>query len=151
MPRLEQVYLDTSVISAYFDTRNEPRRDETRKFWQQLQQYSPCISEVVLNELSRISNIELKDSVSMLIKNFHIYSLNENAQLLAQEYLDEGILPYRSINDAFHLAIATINNISVLVSWNFQHIVKRRTKTQVNLVNSLKGYKPIEIVSPLDF
>ena len=151
MNKGELVYLDTSVISAYFDRRNEPRMVETRKFWHHLESHLPCISNVVHEELSRMSNPEVKRKVLHLIKDFRIYTVTEKVLQLATDYIDEGIIPEKSFNDAIHIAVATVNNVSVLVSWNFHHIVKRNTKSQVNLLNSIKGYKNLEIVSPLDF
>jgi hypothetical protein len=46
------------------------------------------------------------------------------------------------------VALATVNGIANLVSWNFDHLVKLRTRREVNLVNALKGYMPIEILAP---
>ena len=36
----------------------------------------------------------------------------------------------------------------LLVSWNFEHLVKLKTRVGVNAVNRLVGYREIEIVSP---
>ena len=38
--------------------------------------------------------------------------------------------------------------VAYLVSWNFSHLVKVQTRREVNLVNALEGYDPIEIVAP---
>ena len=35
-----------------------------------------------------------------------------------------------------------------LVSWNFRHMVKVKTKQMVNLINLQNGYKTIEIIAP---
>ena len=51
-------------------------------------------------------------------------------------------------DDAFHIALASVNNLDVIVSWNFQHIVKLKTKREVNAINALLGYKAVEIYSP---
>jgi hypothetical protein len=40
------------------------------------------------------------------------------------------------------------HEISYVVSWNFEHLVKVKTRKSVNLVNILEGFKEIEIVSP---
>jgi len=47
-----------------------------------------------------------------------------------------------------HIAIASANNLDVIVSWNFNHMVKLKTKQGVIAVNSLLGYKSIEIITP---
>ncbi len=67
---------------------------------------------------------------------------------LASKYIKEGIIPKKYIDDAFHIAIASVNNLDAIVSWNFKHIVKLKTRREVKAVNLLLGYKEIEIVSP---
>ena len=61
-------------------------------------------------------------------------------------YVKDILVKYKE--DALHLAIASVNNLDVVVSWNFEHIVKLKTRQGVAAVNTLLGYKPIEIVSP---
>ena len=50
--------------------------------------------------------------------------------------------------DAQHIAIATINRVDVLVSWNFKHIVNLRRIQLYNATNLKYGYALIEIRSP---
>jgi hypothetical protein len=46
------------------------------------------------------------------------------------------------------MPVASFHEISYVVSWNFEHLVKVKTRKSVNLVNVLEGYREIEIVSP---
>jgi hypothetical protein len=52
------------------------------------------------------------------------------------------------MDDARHVAIATFYEIAYLVSWNFEHLVKVKTRRMVNSINILEGFREIEIVSP---
>lgn len=61
-------------------------------------------------------------------------------------YLDTSI-PSMYYDD-YHIAIATVNQMDFLVSWNFRHIVNVKTKQMVNLINLQNGYKTIEIIAP---
>ncbi len=151
MPSLESVYLDTSILSAYFDNRDEGRRLETKRFFDKLLRENVYVSELVLEELELISNPQLRREVLQFARKFRTLEISEKANELAEEYVEENIFPEKYFSDALHLAIATIGKINVLVSWNFEHIVKRKTKISVNLVNTLKGYHTIDIASPLDF
>jgi hypothetical protein len=67
---------------------------------------------------------------------------------LAERYIKEGIIPKKYRSDALHIAVAVINGIDVIVSWNFEHIVKLKTRVMVDGVNKLLGYHEIEICSP---
>lgn len=51
-------------------------------------------------------------------------------------------------DDALHLAIASVENMDILVSWNFDHIVRLKTKHGVTGINTLLGHKVIDIISP---
>ena len=46
-----------------------------------------------------------------------------------------------------HIAVASINNLDAIISWNFAHIVKLKTKKGVVGINAIFGYKEIEIYS----
>jgi hypothetical protein len=52
--------------------------------------------------------------------------------------------------DAEHIAIATINRVDALVSWNFRHIVNLQRIRGYNSVNLKYGYPLLEIRSPLE-
>jgi len=123
-----KVYLDTSVFSAYFDTRNVPRMKQTREFWRVLDNYDLYISTIVLDELNGISDEKLKKQVSDLTGKFDVMELDDESWNLADIYLEEGIIPMKELNDALHLASATCNGIDILISWNFNHLVKRKTR-----------------------
>jgi len=49
-----------------------------------------------------------------------------------------------------HIAAATFHNLDVIVSWNFEHMVKLKTRRDVPAINTLMDYKGIEICSPLE-
>lgn len=65
-----------------------------------------------------------------------------------EEYLSKGIFPERYKDDAIHVAVAVANNIDFLISWNFRHLVKVKTRRMVNLINEILGYPHIEIIAP---
>jgi len=144
---LTRIYLDTSVISALFDSRTPERQSQTRQAWSSLADYEVCISDVVRYELSEV-NTELKDIFLDIIKDFTVLEVTDKANELANEYVEKGIFPDKYIDDAVHVAVASLNNIGILLSWNFTHLVKVKTRRMVALVNSEKNYLSIEIISP---
>lgn len=75
-------------------------------------------------------------------------SLNEEAVLLAEAYVQEGVVSEANRVDAQHIAIATVQRVDILVSWNFQHIVKWSRIRAFNAVNLKRGYPQLEIRSP---
>ncbi len=53
-----------------------------------------------------------------------------------------------NLNDALHIALATLAKADVLVSWNFRHMVNWRRIRACNEVNRKNGYHAIDIRTP---
>ena len=64
--------------------------------------------------------------------------------------MKEGILGSRWLDDALHVAIATVSQCDMIVSWNFKHIVHYNKIPLYNAFKTLQGYKEILIYSPLE-
>ena len=56
----------------------------------------------------------------------------------------------RWLDDATHVAAATIARADAIVSWNFRHIVRLDRIKAYNQVNLANGYGILTIVSPRD-
>jgi len=147
MPKKLKLYLDTSVPNAYFDKKNPNRQGITRRFWPKLNEYQVFISDLVIKEIKATKEEKLRDELIKLIEDFESLSTeNEEIKMLSEEYVLRGIIPVKHIEDAVHIAVTTVNSLDILASWNFEHIVKLKTKREVNAINVLLGYNQIEIV-----
>jgi len=146
-PRL---YLDTSVPSAFFDDRAPDRQRLTRSFWrEQLQAYEPVISDLVLEEISQTPDSQRRAEILHLVAPLKVLAgLETTTEDLVAEYIARGVFTAKTAADALHVAIAVTHGISYLGSWNFKHLVRVATRREVNLINTLAGYQPIEIVAP---
>lgn len=145
----EKIYFDTSVPSAYYDVRTRERMEFTKEFWQhKIGVYELYVSTLVIDELSQTTPNDLRRNLLKLVDNCAVLRLDNEAEVLAEAYLEAGILPQKYFNDALHIAVATINGIKFLVSWNFEHFVNVKTRQMVNLVNLKEGYGVIEIIAP---
>ena len=142
-----KIYLDTSVISALFDDRTPERLAMTSILWSKLSDYEIFISELVLEELER-TNDQIRDKMFSAIKNFIVLKISKEAEELAQIYVKQGIFPEKYFDDALHVALASVNQIGILLSWNFSHLVKLKTRRMVSIVNLAENIMPVEIASP---
>ncbi len=111
--------------------------------------YEVYISDVVMREIIE-APIEKVKKLTKLLEDLKPLKLtfNKESELLAKEYIAKGVIPQRYEDDAFHIAVASVSNMDALISWNFSHIVKLKTKREVAGINLLMGYKEIEICSP---
>lgn len=73
---------------------------------------------------------------------------DEEADALAEAYLEHHVVGPGSRSDALHVALAVVSACDVLVSWNFKHIVNLGRIRLFHAVNMERGYGPIEIRSP---
>lgn len=144
-----KIYLDTSIPNAYFDDRNIVRQEITKQFWQKLDKYEIFISDLVIDEIQATGDSEKRKNLLSLVKDFKsLLAKTDQTKALADEYVIRKVIPVKHIEDALHIAVATVNSIDVLISWNFEHIVKLKTKREVNVINVLLGYNQIEIIDP---
>ena len=78
----------------------------------------------------------------------HRVELTEEAKILADQYIAEQVVGATSKADCQHIAMATINKVDVLVSWNFKHIVNLKRIRGYNSVNLKLNYTMLEIRTP---
>lgn len=149
------LYLDTSVLNfaVTADASLSDYRKATLDLLKQIEEgrWEGFVSELVLAEINRAPKTKVEQLNQLLEKYpFELLSLQGDIEELADKYLKEGLIPPKYRNDALHIATASFYGLDAVVSWNFEHMVKLRTKQGVVAVNGLLGYKSIEIVSPLE-
>ena len=147
----EKIYLDTSVVSAYFDRRLKQRQEDTGTFFKTtVPHYEVYVSEITIRELSETKNAVLREKFLRMIKGFKVLKINPEIIELAEKYIKDTVFPRKYFDDALHIAAASYHKMSCLVSWNFEHIVKVKTRRLVNFENKLNSLGTLEIVSPLE-
>ena len=144
-----KIYLETSVISQYYDKRPMWMYDATRKFWKSLQKFEVFTSEIVIAELSNAPNAKKIKQFNNLIKNFKLLRPSKESEQLKELYLQQKIIPASVKPDAEHIAIASAYNLDCTVSWNLKHIAKLITQTKINQINLANECGRIELRTPL--
>lgn len=48
--------------------------------------------------------------------------INEQALVIAEALVEQGIVPAKAAEDALHIAVATIHGVDYLLTWNCWHI-----------------------------
>ena len=146
-----KLYLDTSVLAALCDPGPEDRLAATRRILDGLTagSWDAYISALVLEEVSRAHD-SVRRKIAMALDKSPVTVLDESEEsvALAQAYIEAGAIPSDYEDDARHIAIATLNDINVIVSWNFRHMVNIERKRRINSVNLREGCPLIDIVSP---
>ncbi len=113
-----------------------------------LRNYLPVLSQLTFDEISKAPKL-VQDTLTVLLDyEPEILEISKEALLLSEEFLKRKIFTSKFRDDALHIAIASLANVDVLVSWNFKHIVHYDKIRQVNAVNIANGLKSIDIYSP---
>lgn len=151
MDKKVRIYIETSIIS-HLDAPDRPDwMQETALLWKDLQagKYEAVVGDSVIAELEKCHEPKRTFMLEELDKiHYDLVVGTDESKRLADEYIRLGGLPKKSRMDAMHLALATLANCDVIVSWNFSHIVNLQAMTAVDTVNTFERLKPIRIVSP---
>ena len=145
--RKSRVYLDTSVISFLFAEDAPEKREATVTFFEDFVRpgvYDVYVSPVVIDEISRTRDRTKRKVLLDVVDEYGIEVLDigerlEDIRGLAQAYVAESIVPVRQPEDALHIAIATVEEIDVLLSWNYKHIRRRLPAVQPPTRTSIKN------------
>ena len=148
-----KIYIETTVVS-YFTVR--PSRDllvaghqeVTRELWPSLlTDYDTYVSALVYEEAAR-GNAEQAAKRLDAIKPFRMLDVDGDARLLAEKIIAGKGIPEEYPEDALHVAVAAVNGVSVIVTWNFAHLSNPFTRAIVRQIVENDGYVCPEICSP---
>lgn len=142
-----RIYIDTSVIGGCFD---EEFSAWSKKLFDEFRAGSKIavVSDLTRRELEGAPN-NVKAILSTLPEtSIENVFLSDEAETLASSYVENQVVGIKHIADAQHIAIASVEKVDVLVSWNFQQIVNLNRIHAFNAVNLKHGYLILEIRSP---
>jgi hypothetical protein len=144
-----KIYVDTSVFGGCFDPEFEIWSNRLMKDFI-TRKYIAVISEISEFELS-LAPEHVKAVLKKIPKNnIEVVKLTDEAKILSDYYINENIVSKKSLADTQHIAIATVHQVDLLVSWNFKHIVNYNKIRLYNSINLKYGYKILEIRNPRD-
>ncbi len=147
-----RIYVDTSVINGLYINDAPWIKEATENFFAAANKnnYVVYASDFVVVEIERTADPAKRKQLLNAVKEYRLEKLaiTEEAEQLAEKYIKNDVIPHKYLPDALHIAIAAVHKIPVLVSWNFKHIVRHKTRVGANSVNEKCGYIQIDICSP---
>jgi hypothetical protein len=146
------LYIETSVFGFCFDKepRSSIRREAALALFEQIRLgvLSAVTSSVTFVELDRTAE-PLRSELVALLKDVQVLEADEaEVTRLAAVYLDEQVIPRQHLNDARHVAFATIGKADVLVSLNLRHIANDWAERSIGAVNLREGYQVLRVKIP---
>ena len=148
-----RIYLESTVFNRYF----EPERDgcsETRLLFAEIAagKFEAYTSAYVIKELMDTEDELKRNNMLALISQYNITILDESeaVEVLAQAYVTHGVITEPHYYDRAHIACASVNELSAIISFNFSHINRKKTKELTGPVNILHGYRNLYIGLPME-
>ena len=141
-----RLYADTSVFGGVFDPEFAV---PSRAFFQQVRQseFTLVVSDVVRRELAPAPE-PIRALLDAHLADAEVVPVTASALALRQAYIDARILTPNWLDDALHVALATVAGCDAIISWNFKHIVHFQKIPLYNAVNTLHGHSHLFICSP---
>ena len=75
-----KIYLDTSILNFVFDEESPMERKITNKLFEQIHEYDPYISDIVLEEINRCPEPRKKKMVNLIRSHPKIFRRTMRAQ-----------------------------------------------------------------------
>ena len=148
--KVKRVYVETSVVSGMFDKNDHP--EKAKPFWDAVFEgkIRVVLSSVLHDELEKSPDNVREFYRRIPDSQFERIVSTPESDTLAERYVKAGILTSNHFTDCEHIALATIANVDVLVSWNTKHIVNRHRIRRFNDVSIGFGCDEIKILVPND-
>jgi len=146
-------YVETTVVS-YLTAR--PSRDRmiaghqeaTRELWPQLDdQYETYVSALVYEEAGKGDPDQARTRLAA-IKPFRMLDIDDEARTLADRITTGRGVPQEYPEDALHIAVAAVNGMDALLTWNFSHLNNPFTRMMIRQIVENEGFACPEICSP---
>jgi predicted nucleic acid-binding protein len=121
-----KIYVETSVIS-YLTARpsktilGAAHQQLTLAWWESRNQYELFVSESVLRECG-VGDPEAAEKRLSMVSDVPLLIITEQALDIAESLVRQGIIPLKAAEDALHIAVATVNDVDYLLTWNCRHI-----------------------------
>jgi predicted nucleic acid-binding protein len=151
----QKVYVETSVIS-YLTAR--PSRDimiianqqATQEWWNERRdQFEIYVSQLVVQE-AVYGDADAISRRREAISLCRLLTVTQDAVVLAEHLIAQGAISKQAAEDALHVAIAAVNGMDYLITWNFKHIANAAIRANIEFICRLNNYEPPVICTPLE-
>lgn len=148
-----KVYLETTIASYLTawpsrDLVMAANQETTREWWaNQKDAFDLYVSQTVIME-SRAGDPDAAQRRLVFLTPFPRLDITEEVEALAARLVEDVPLPPKAQADALHIAVAAVNKMNYLLTWNCTHIANATLRSQIEAVCRSQGYTPPVICTP---
>lgn len=150
------VYIETSIVSYLVGWLNQRdlvvahNQQFTREWWSGRRSgYEVFISPVVMDEAAKGEPALAAQRLNYLA-GLPVLDVTPAARSLSRDFLRFTGIPAKAELDALHIAVAAVNGMDYLLTWNCTHIANGVTLPLVYNVCRKSGYEPPFVCTPLE-
>lgn len=150
---METVYIETTIVGHLAgrivrDPLVASRQHTTRNWWQaEGSNFRVLISQLVLDECSGGDPIAAAERLEV-VKDTDLIETSDDVDALADALIIGKAIPASEPRDALHIAIAAVNGINYLLTWNFKHIANASLRGRIEQICRDAGFEPPVICTP---
>lgn len=148
-----RIYVETSVISylaarASRDTLTSLRQTVTHLWWERARDDCElCISGLVLTEIARGDTGAAARRAEVCV-GLSVLPGHAQSMALARRLIDAALVPTTELEDALHIAEATLEGMDYLATWNFAHFANLSAKYRLVQALTQWGYQAPLFATP---
>jgi len=147
-----KIYIESSVISVQTARPSKnvlllARQQYTNDWWDSIDQYTPYISQAVLDEIKR-GDVSAAEKRLRLVESIPLLPYVDEVNRIVGCLLREKALPFKAWEDAHHIAIAAVHDVDYLLTWNMTHIANPFKRQHViDIIRQFRTSSPM-IITP---
>lgn len=147
-----KVYLETTIVSYLTgwpsrDLVKAAHQQITQEWWKIRKNFDLYVSQIVVREAS-VGDVEAARLRLEALAGIPALAASTEASLLAEQLITQGVLPPKAALDALHIAIAVVNGIDYLLTWNCTHIANATMRHKIDAICRKNGYEPTVLCTP---
>jgi predicted nucleic acid-binding protein len=149
----KQVYIETSIPSYLVarpsrDLLQAARQQLTHDWWNhERDKYNLVISQMVVDEAAD-GDPEVAERRLEVLKNCPLLDLSQEVNKVARAIMESALLPQKAVRDAIHIAVASVHQIDILLTWNCRHIANAAIMKELGDTISSSGYEMPILCTP---
>jgi hypothetical protein len=152
---METIYIETTVVSYLVAN---PSRDSilaahqqvTRQWWQDERQRYQCVTSEEVWREAALGDAEMSRRRTEALAGMTVLLVEDAARNLAREILVEMILPPAAASDAVHAAVASLNQVNILLTWNCRHLANPHLLRRLREFMARRALTLPEICTPIE-
>ena len=152
----DSIFIETTIPSYYVARRSRDivqaaRQELTIEWWDNHRgRYELLSSQIVLDEIARGEEVMAERRLRMLA-DVPLLVISEPVIEVAEHLLQDGVVPQRAADDAFHIACAGVHCVDFLLTWNCTHIANPHNRHRIEHCFTRHGLEVPVICTPEEF